>query len=151
MRLIDEQAARSHRPHYLRKDLSVEIEERHHNLEGCGLRSLEAGEIIYYKVNVGGEGSGILPRLFDSGLGDIDERDFPTLFCQPDGVASGSSREVERASSVSKVRQDVLGKRPLQEEIGDQPCFGRFAILPVPAPPFIIGNFVIWQSGNCVI
>ena len=138
MRLIDEQAAGSHRSHYLREDFSFQIEERHHHLESCGLRSLEAGEIIYYKVNVGGERSGILLRLFDSGLGDIDERDFPTLFRQPDGVASGSSREVERASSVWKERQDVLGKGPLQEGIGDQPCFGRFAIFPVPAAAFTI-------------
>jgi len=35
---------------------------------GIGLRSFEAGEIIYYKVNVGSEPSGMLPCRVDSGL-----------------------------------------------------------------------------------
>jgi hypothetical protein len=38
---------------------------------GIGLRSLEAGEIIYYKVNVGSEPSGMLPCRVDSGVVEI--------------------------------------------------------------------------------
>ncbi len=97
-------------------------------------------EIIYYKMNVGREPSGILPCLFDSGFGDINERNFPTLFRQPDRVPSRSSREVERASSMRKQRQDMFGKSPLEKEIGDRPCLcaGRFPIFLVPALAFVI-------------
>src|ERR1700693_6534051 len=72
--LADEQSARPHRLHHLRKYSPLQIEERHHHFEPrveLGLRSLEVSEIIYCKVNVGRERSGILPRLFDSGLGHL--------------------------------------------------------------------------------
>src|SRR5882762_2135980 len=144
VRLVDEQSAWSHRLHHLRKYSPLQIEERHHHLETClelGLRSFEASEIIYCKVNLGREWSSILPRLFNSGLGDINEHDLPTLFCQPDRVPSGSSREIKRSPSARKQRPNVFGKRLRQEWIGSHRyrCAGRFAIFLVPALPFSVG------------
>jgi hypothetical protein len=75
------------------------------------LRSFKVSEIIYYKVNVGPELAGMLPRLFDSGFGDIDQCDLPTLLRQPDRVPSRASREVKRVSSVRKQRHNVPRER----------------------------------------
>src|SRR4029077_3246126 len=143
--LAEKQSARPHRLHHLRKYSPLQIEERHHHFEPCvelGLRSLEVSEIIYYKVNVGRERSGILPRLFDSGLGNVNERDFPTLFCQPDRVPSGSSRKVESPSSLRKERKNIFRKRAHQEWIGGHRCpgAGRFPIFLVPALALVIRN-----------
>src|SRR5271157_4147024 len=121
IRLINEQAAGAQGFHYLRKNTSLEIAEHHYDFESGGkldLRSLEVSEIIYYKVNVGRERPGILPRLFDSGLGDIDEGDIPALLDHPDGVPSGSSCEIKRAASVRKQRPNVFSESVGQEGIG---------------------------------
>jgi hypothetical protein len=112
-RLVDEQPAWPDGSHYLRKNLPLEVEERHHHLKSHfdsylapRLPSLEVSEIIYYKANAGRERPGILLCLFDSGLRDINEGHFPPLLRQPDCVASGSAREVEGGSSVRKQRQN---------------------------------------------
>src|ERR1039457_4899273 len=132
--LIDEQSAGPNRLEEFGKNLSLQIEKCHDHIELCfveacfvepcfklGLRSLEVGEIIYYKVDVGRERAGILTRLFDSSFGNINERNFPALLRQPDRVASGSSGQVEGVSRVWKQRQNVFGKRAGQEGIGNEP------------------------------
>jgi len=105
----------------LRKNLPFKMEEYHHHIESMfkvRLRSLEVGEIIYYKVNVGRERSGILLGLLDSGLGDIDESDFPALLRQPDRVPTGPASQIQCSAAVRKDRQNVFRKGLCQKRIG---------------------------------
>ncbi len=75
---------------------------------GMSLRSLKPIDITHYEINVGCERSGTLPRLLDSGLRHIHERDLPTLFHQPDGMPPGSSSKIERPSTLGIERLHVL-------------------------------------------
>ena len=102
------------------------------------MRSLEASEIIYYKVDVGRERPGILPCLFDSGFGNIDERNLPALLRQPDCVPSRSSRQIERTTSVRKKRPNEIRKSPRQKNIGVPRRSAPLGIFPVPALAFVI-------------
>jgi hypothetical protein len=75
----------------------------------CVCEALKRVRSSTYKVNVGRERPGVLPSLFDSGLGNVNGRDFPTLLHQHDRVVSGSSLEVKRTSTARKQRQNVFG------------------------------------------
>ncbi len=102
------------------------------------LRSLKPIDITHYKINVGCERSGILPRLFDPGLGDIHERDFPPSFRQPDGMPSGSSGKIERPPTIRIQRLHVLRKREHEEGIWIRsPRCWRFTIFTIPALAFV--------------
>lgn len=78
--LIEQQSPGSDGLQNLWENLPVQIQENHYQVK-LSLRSSESSEIIYYKVDVGRERPGVLPRLFHTGVRDIDERDFPALFC----------------------------------------------------------------------
>ena len=99
MSFVNEEAARTQALYYFGKNISVEEKKHDHEIE-LSLRSLVASEIIYYKVDARCDGCGVLPSLFNRDFGNINERDFPALFCQPDGVSPGASGEVEGVSAL---------------------------------------------------
>jgi len=90
-------------------------------------------EIIYDQVIVGSERSGVLPSQFDTSFREIDERDLPAMFRQPDRVAPGAPGKVERASSARKARLDMFRKCPRQKRIRFQPGGRVLPIFLVPA------------------
>lgn len=111
MSFVNEEAAGAQALYYFGKNISVEEKKDDREIEPS-LRSLVVSEIIYYKVDVGCDGCGVLPSLFDRDFGNINERDFPALFCQPDGVPPSASGKVEGVSALRENRQNVLRKSP---------------------------------------
>ena len=141
VRFVNQQAARTQRLCHLRKNPPLQIKEADDQVE-LGLRSPEPSEIIYYKVDLGGEGPGVLPRFFDRDFGNIGQRDPPSALRQIECVASGAAGKIKRAAAAGKCGMDELRECLDQKRIRLRRRVKACAIFLIPAVAFVGGKHV---------